>query len=302
MVVRAQGFGEVADGFLHQRQFVGGIHRAGGVDEEDKVGGRAFIGVEVGRLYADADELAVRLPRRGNGFGVHGEGFAVRRQRVVVGEVVGDFFDTHGVGRRQTVFFFYHAAHVAVTAGIDVDAEGRDGIVGGALHGVYVLVRVFFGVFGGGDDRTANAETSDGIIGGGFGLWGGCHSSHSASRGAFHRHLRCDAIGEVALIRWRGGVQVVAEAGGMDAAAGSKQGQGQQGDFHVGSLGGCGKRRGFAAPAGRVDASYHHRTDCRLLDIGKYLRNRNGVALPAGMVGRALLKKRPAESFGGALL
>ena len=186
---------------------------------------------------------------------MHGEGFAVRRQRVVVGEVVGDFFDAHGIGRRQAVFFFYHAAHVAVTAGIDVNAEGGDGIVGGALHGVYVLMRVFFGVFGGGNDCTANAELGDGTIGGGFGLWGGCRSPHSASRGAFHRHLRCDAIGEVALIRWLGGVQVVAEAGGMDAAAGSKQGEGQQGDSHVGSLGGCGKRRGFAAPAGRVDAS-----------------------------------------------
>ena len=161
-VVGAQRFGEVADGFFHQRQFVGVVHRAGGVDEEDEVGGRAFFWRKVGCLDGDADEFGVRLPRGINGLGVHREGFAVLRQRVAVGEVVEDFFDAHGIGGRQAVFAGEHAADVAVAAGVNVNAEGGDGRITDAVYRVRVAMGVAFAVLH--FYRAANAHSGDGFV------------------------------------------------------------------------------------------------------------------------------------------
>ena len=101
--------------------------------------------------------------------GVDGERAAVLRQGVGIGEVVDDFFDAHGVFGRQAAVV-EKAAHVGVTAGIDVDAEGGNGLLGNGFDGVFRLLLVAFGVGAQGAGFGGDVAVSAAHHGGGHGF------------------------------------------------------------------------------------------------------------------------------------
>ena len=73
------------------------------------------------------------VPRARSDLGRHGERVAARGAAVVVAEVVDEFFDANGVGRRGGAIG-EEAAHVAVRRGVDIDGEGRNGFLAGEVN------------------------------------------------------------------------------------------------------------------------------------------------------------------------
>ena len=70
----------------------------------------------------------------------------VGRKRVVVGEIIDDFFNPHGVfGRLFAVG--QETADVGVASGIDIDAECGYRLLGNGFDRLVGLVLVAFGVF-----------------------------------------------------------------------------------------------------------------------------------------------------------
>ena len=74
---------------------------------------------------------------------MHGERPLVLGQRIVVGEIVDQFFDPHGVGRWQLAGV-EHAAHVAVAAGIDVNTERRYRCLGNQFDRIVIDLAITF--------------------------------------------------------------------------------------------------------------------------------------------------------------
>ena len=145
-VLRAQLRDQLGEGLLEQRQFVGGIHRARGVDQQHQVGGRQGRLGHVVALDADHQQLARGVPGGGREFGGHPERLpAGGRRRMRVVEVVQEFLGTHRV-RRRAHALPQHAPHVGVAAGVDVDGERGDRLVAGPVHRVVVAMFVAFGV------------------------------------------------------------------------------------------------------------------------------------------------------------
>ncbi len=145
-VARRQLICEQAERVLQQRQLVRRLHRARHVDQEHEVRGRPLGGGDVESLDADLHEQRLRIPRRRRHFRSHAERHvAARRRRVAVVEIVDHLLDTHRVLRRQLAGV-EEAAHVGVRAGVDVDGERRDRLIGDEVHRVVVEVLIALGV------------------------------------------------------------------------------------------------------------------------------------------------------------
>ena len=117
--------GEELERFLHQRQLVGMIHRAGDIDQEDEVARRARFGGELAALQGDLDEGMGGGPGAGGGLDVDGEGIFALRRGVVIGEIVDQFLDADGVGGRELAGF-QKAADVGIGRRVHVDGEGGE--------------------------------------------------------------------------------------------------------------------------------------------------------------------------------
>ncbi|HTJ20495.1 MAG TPA: hypothetical protein VL494_27225 [Steroidobacteraceae bacterium] len=104
-------------------------------------GGRDFESLD-----ADLHEQRLRIPWRRRHFRGYAERHvAARRRHIAVVEVVDHLFHAHGVLRRQLAGV-EEATHVGVRAGVDVDRERRDRLVGDEMDRVVVEVLVTLGV------------------------------------------------------------------------------------------------------------------------------------------------------------
>lgn len=138
-IVVAQFVGEGGERALHQAEPVGGVHRAGDVDDEGEGGGRPFGGGRRGSgRQADPDQRPVAAlgagPRP-----VHGDGEpVVLRARVALPEAVDELLGAYGPGIGQPAVLD-RAARVSVGGGVHVQGEGGQ-VVG--RHGPLRFVRL----------------------------------------------------------------------------------------------------------------------------------------------------------------
>ena len=86
-----------------------------------------------------------RIPRRRRDIGGHRERVRTGRLRILIGEVVHQLLDAHGIGRRQ-VAAHEEPAHVAVRGAVHVDREGGKRVVARVEEAVLVDAAVFLGV------------------------------------------------------------------------------------------------------------------------------------------------------------
>ncbi len=131
-------FDEQAQAFFDQREFVRLVHGAGDIDEEDEVA-VALFETDFFALDADAGEAVLRLPGAIGDFDVDGEGMRGVEGGAfeVVGEVVDEFLDAHGVARRQGTAV-EEAAGVGVGGGVHIDGEGGQGLAEDGGEGVFL--------------------------------------------------------------------------------------------------------------------------------------------------------------------
>ncbi len=122
-------------GRLDERQPVGRRHRPGDVEKEHEIPGRRPSSLHPPGLKADERKPMPRVPRTRRHFGRDRERRVVRRVRVFETEVVDQFLDADGVGRRQLAAR-KETPHVGVRRGVDVDRERGQRIVGHAPKAV----------------------------------------------------------------------------------------------------------------------------------------------------------------------
>ena len=133
-VARVQPVGEQGQRALHQRQFVGLVHRSGDVDQEDEVGRRPRPPRQVVAAQADAEQPRIGVPRRRRHVGRDGERpRPVLRGGIIVAEIVQHLLGPHRRLRRQLAGV-QHPPDIGVGAGVDVDREGRDRRLGDGQH------------------------------------------------------------------------------------------------------------------------------------------------------------------------
>ncbi len=137
-VRRLQLADQEAEGALQERQLVRRVHGAGDVDEEDEVGGRFVRRHHVEALDADMQELRALVPRRRHdGYGRLERLFRRLGSFPVVGEIIDQLLDTHGIGVRQAAGQ-QRAADIGIGGRIDIRREGGDRIGRDALHRVRI--------------------------------------------------------------------------------------------------------------------------------------------------------------------
>ncbi len=128
-----------------QRQLVLLLHRAGDVDEKHQVARGTLFAMYFAPLQADAHQHVVAVPRAAGSFRGDAKRIVAGRLRIVVGEVVDEFFEPHG-GRRGQLAGSEIATHVGVAGRVDVDREGRKRSVRGAVERILGHRVVGFGV------------------------------------------------------------------------------------------------------------------------------------------------------------
>src|SRR5690606_31111383 len=204
---------------------------AGGVHQEHQVRRRQLGLGHVVALDAHHQQVPARVPGRGRDLGAHAERhFARGRRGVAVAEVVDELLGADRV-RRRAHAHAQHAPHVAVAAGVDVDGEGRDRLLGGAPHRVVLEVGVLLG--DGRVDRVRARRQHHGrrrgrrrhghaLVGGGLGLRAGA-VEHG---GGGDRRRRGRRVGD----RLLGG------GGGAGALAGGQEQAGREGDGEGGAV------------------------------------------------------------------
>ncbi len=110
---------------FEQRQLVRLVHRPGDIDQKHQVAWRQRIRRCLPGLQPHPQQMGIGIPGGTRQLGVDPKGFGpIVRCRVVVAEVVDQFLDPHGVGRRQASFL-QDATDIGVRRGIDIDTEGR---------------------------------------------------------------------------------------------------------------------------------------------------------------------------------
>ena len=97
-------------------------------------------------LVLQTDQLGFRLPWRINGFSVNGKWTVVGRKRVVVGEIIDDFFNPNSIFGRLLAAG-QESADVGVAPGINIYAECRYRLLGNGFDWLVGLFLVAFGVF-----------------------------------------------------------------------------------------------------------------------------------------------------------
>ena len=144
------------------------MHRAGHVDQEHQIGRRQLLDAAIRGLDGDTQQARLRVPRRHRQLGADAEGHIPLRQRVVVGKVVDQLFQAHGVLRWQLPAV-EEAPHIGIAACIDVDAEGRHRRLGDGEHRVVGISLVLLA-------RLVTVAWRQGI---GDGCWGVGHRRHA---------------------------------------------------------------------------------------------------------------------------
>jgi hypothetical protein len=117
------------------------------IEPDTSIRNTRFVGSsDFEALDADLHEQRLRIPRRRRHFRGHAERHvAARRRRVSIVEVIDHLLDPHRILRRQLAAV-EKAPHVGVRAGVDVDREGGDWLLGDQVHRVVILVLVTLGV------------------------------------------------------------------------------------------------------------------------------------------------------------
>ena len=131
--------GKLAHRGLDQRQLVGAAHRSRHIEQEDQIGGRAFLFGQFIPGEPDAQQARVGIPRAHRDIGIDRERLLETvRPVVVVAEVIDEFLGPHRALGRQLAFG-NEPAGIGIGAGVDIDREGRDGFAGDQLNRRHVL-------------------------------------------------------------------------------------------------------------------------------------------------------------------
>ena len=160
-------------GLLQERQLVRVPHRAGDIDEEDQVRGRQFFPGEIACREADAHQPVVAVEGAGAHLGAQGERFAALRPGIVIGKGIDHLLDAHRARGRQAAVLD-KAADIGVAGGVDIDAEGGQGIAGRVDETGFLPGVVGFPVPGrrchhGQQGRTGGLQVGCGAVDQGFG-------------------------------------------------------------------------------------------------------------------------------------
>jgi hypothetical protein len=137
---------EEFEGAFDQGEFVGVVHGAGDIDEEDQVSRREASEVYFLPLESNAEETVGGVPGAVGEVGGNGEGGGALGSGVVVREVVDELFDTDSVFGGESPFFGQEAPNIAIGSGVDVDTEGRQWVSRGFEERVFVDALVGLGV------------------------------------------------------------------------------------------------------------------------------------------------------------
>ena len=140
VILGAELVDEDAERLLEQFDLL--VHGPGGIDEEDEVAGGNVLRVHRAGLESDAEEPVAGLPGAVGEFAGDGEGLVAGGLRVVVGEVVDELLQAHGVAGREAVVLLQVAAGVGVARAVHVDGERRERVLGGVEELVLLEVGV----------------------------------------------------------------------------------------------------------------------------------------------------------------
>ena len=116
-------------GLLQERQLVRVPHGAGDIDEEDQVRRRQLFPGQIAGRKADAHQPVVAVEGTRPHLCAQGERFAALRPEIVVGKGVDHLLDAHRARGRQAAVLD-KTTDIGVAGGVDIDAEGGQGIAG----------------------------------------------------------------------------------------------------------------------------------------------------------------------------
>ena len=145
MVVGPQLVHEQAQRLLHQGQLVRLVHRARHIEQKDQVRGRTLRIADLTALETDPHEAVFGRPRGRGHLEVRGEGHVARRRRVAVGEIVHEFLDPHGIGRRPLPLG-QEAPDIGVRCRVHVHREGGERLIRHTQVGVVFPESVPLGI------------------------------------------------------------------------------------------------------------------------------------------------------------
>jgi hypothetical protein len=143
------GLDQKFQGLLNERKSVRGLHRPGGIDQEDEVAGRHLVLVDHPGLEADPEQVVLLGPRAGGQLEVERDGVAVLRRGVVVREVIDEVSDPDRVPGRLLAFLDAGPG-IGVRRGVNSRRERRQSVVLDRLERVVLEVLVPLGGLVGG--------------------------------------------------------------------------------------------------------------------------------------------------------
>ena len=123
---------------LHQRQLVGIGHRAGDIDQEDKVAGWPLVLMNGFAGDPDPGHAVFGTPGAAGDLEVDGERVAAAGcgRRILVREIIEHFLDANRVRGRKLVHLLQVAPDVGIAGCIDVDREGRQRLIDRPHEGI----------------------------------------------------------------------------------------------------------------------------------------------------------------------
>ena len=106
-----------------QRKFILVVHRARNVDQKHQVGRGPLVDVDFFAFKPNPQKFVGLVPGAVGQFHVDREGIVAFGLRIVVVEVVDQFFKSNRIGWWH-LSAFDEASHVSVRSGINIDREG----------------------------------------------------------------------------------------------------------------------------------------------------------------------------------
>ena len=129
-----------------------GRHGTGYIDQKHQVDRRTLITLKLIAFKPQAQENRLGVPGAGSGLGVQGKGSLVLLgHRIVIGEIIDHLLHPHRVPGRHAPLV-QNAAHIGIGAGVHVNAEGGNRVLGHQLDWVLLDLLILFafrGLLGG---------------------------------------------------------------------------------------------------------------------------------------------------------
>ena len=127
---------EKAQALLHEGELIGLVHGSGDIDEEDKITLPA-VHPNIAGFDSDACEAVGGLPGCFSDGCRNGEGcFSALWELVIVGEVIDELLNAHGIGRWSSARV-QEAADIGIGGGVYVDGESGQRLLGGLGQGIF---------------------------------------------------------------------------------------------------------------------------------------------------------------------